>query len=167
MSLLLTFKAHQWPALLPQLAPFAGAATPIVTLQNGVPFWYVREPPLRKRRSRRDASARLFPDAQVVGGVVHVSGHIVAPGVDPPERRPALHVRRTARAATALALDALVARLFATRGSRRGGRSPTSARRVWLKLVNNVGLNPVSALRGMTIRPMLARSARARERCAR
>ncbi len=32
---------------------------------------------------------------------------------------------------------------------------PNIRERVWLKLVNNAGLNPVSALTGLTIRPLL------------
>jgi len=44
---LLTFKAHQWPGFVPQLTPAVAAGTTIVTLQNGVPFWFRRTPPLR------------------------------------------------------------------------------------------------------------------------
>ncbi len=78
-ALLLTFKAHQWPEFLAQLRPFADTPATIVTLQNGVPFWYVREPPLRSV-DPGGVIGGMFPDDRVVGGVVHVSGELPAPG---------------------------------------------------------------------------------------
>ncbi|MGA8534811.1 MAG: 2-dehydropantoate 2-reductase [Candidatus Tumulicola sp.] len=151
-ALLLTFKAHQWAPLLPQLAPFSGTGTSVVTFQNGVPFWYCRRPPLQSV-DPDGAIGRLFPDEQVIGGVVHVSGKIAAAGtvaqsgglryvvgspLGPPGPRVAALVAAMNDAELAAEADA-------------GIRST-----VWLKLVNNVGLNPVSALRGMSVRPMLA-----------
>lgn len=156
--LLLTFKAHQWPALLEQLASYAGSATRLVTMQNGVPFWYVREPPLHSV----DPGGRigeLFADSQVIGSVVHVSGEIVAPGRirqsgglryvfgDPgggcgPGARELVQLLK--RAGLAAEADSNVRQIL------------------WLKLVNNVGLNAVSVLRNATIKPMLE-DAQARE----
>lgn len=150
--LLLTFKAHQWPVLFPQLAPYARSATTLVTFQNGLPFWYVREPPLRSVDPDGIIGA-TFPDDQVLGGVVHVSGHLVEPG----------HVRQSGglryvagdpRGGRSARLEALVA---AMRGAGLAAEADANVRStVWLKLVNNVGLNTVSALRRMTIRPLLA-----------
>jgi 2-dehydropantoate 2-reductase len=152
-AVLLTFKSHHWADVLTQLEHLSGSDATIVTLQNGVPFWYVREPPPRSVDPGGRIAA-LFPDARVVGGVVHVSGHIAEPGVvvqsggmryvlgDPAGGEPTL--RTTALAET----------------MRAAGLTPevdTNIRAtVWLKLVNNAGLNPVSALRGITIKPMLA-----------
>ena len=78
--LLLTFKAHQWPAFRAQLEPFAAGTSTVVTMQNGLPFWYVREPPLESV-DPGGAIGNLFADDRVIGAVVHVSGQIVAPGV--------------------------------------------------------------------------------------
>ena len=152
---LLTFKAHQWPMLLPQLLPLSKSHTPIVTMQNGLPFWFARTPPLHTVDPKgRIGSA--FPDAQVLGGVVHVSGHIVEPGrihqsggtryllgeLDGVESE---RLRRLSDVMLDAGLDARI--------------EPNIRERVWLKLVNNAGLNPVSALTGLTIRPLLERSA--------
>jgi 2-dehydropantoate 2-reductase len=149
--LLLTFKAHQWPALLEQIAPFAGSDTQLVTMQNGVPFWYVREPALRSV-DPAGTIGELFPDSQVIGSVVHVSGAIVAPGRvrqsgglryvfgDPGggcSGRAAELVQLLQDAGLAAEADAQIRQT------------------VWLKLVNNTGLNTVSVLRNMTIKPML------------
>lgn len=151
-ALLLTFKAHHWPELLGQLKPFAGTAATIVTLQNGLPFWYVREPPLRSVDPNGEMG-RLFGDDRIVGGVIHISGEIVAPG----------HIRQSGGLRYVL-------------GAPNGGHSeraqelvgmfrhaglaaeldPNIRATVWLKLVNNAGLNSVSVLRRSTIKPMLA-----------
>jgi 2-dehydropantoate 2-reductase len=149
--LLLAFKAHQWPLLLEQIGSFAGTNTAVVTMQNGVPFWYVREPPLRSV-DPGGAIGDLFPDAQVIGSVVHVSGEIVAPG----------RVRQSGGlryglgdpgGASANRTAELVG-LFRHAGL-AAEADPQIRQTVWLKLVNNVGLNAVSVLRNMTIKPML------------
>jgi 2-dehydropantoate 2-reductase len=153
-ALLLTFKAHHWPAFLAQLEPFAATRTTIVTMQNGVPFWYLREPPLRSV-DPGGRIARLFGDDRVVGGVVHVSGAVVEPGV----------IRQSGGLryllGDALAGGALAAPLVEL--LRKAGLKAEADRdiraSVWLKLVNNAGLNPVSVLRRTTIKPMLSNAA--------
>ena len=150
--LILTFKSHQWPALLEQLAPFAHTATRVVTMQNGVPFWFVRTPPLRTVDPQGRIGA-LFDDAQVIGGVVHVSGHIVRPGCIH-QSGGTRYVLGTTDGRPDAGLDALVA---AMRGAGLQAELDTDVReKVWLKLVNNVGLNTVSTLRELTIQAMLS-----------
>ena len=149
--LLLAFKAHQWPSLLEQVAPFAGTDTVVVTMQNGVPFWYVREPPLRSV-DPGGTIGDLFQDTQVIGSVVHVSGEILAPG----------RVRQSGGLRYVLGdpdgdctnCTAELVRLFKHAGL-AAEADPEIRQTVWLKLVNNVGLNAVSVLRNMTIKPML------------
>lgn len=158
--LLLTFKAHQWPELIPMLLPFSGTSTLLATMQNGVPFWYVRDPPLESV-DPGGAIGRLFPDSQVIGSVVHVSGRIVAPG----------RVRQSGGLryvfgdpAGGCSHSKDLVELFRAAGLAAEADEDVRAT-VWLKLVNNVGLNAVSVLRNLTIKPMLANaSARAQVR---
>lgn len=151
-ALILTFKAHQWPAFRAQLEPFSRRTASIVTMQNGLPFWYVRKPPLASV-DPGGAIGRLFGDDRIVGGVVHVSGRIVAPGVVR-QSGGLRYVLGDPRGGSNARVEAL-AKVF-----RRAGLAPevdaNVRATVWLKLVNNSGLNPVSVLRGMTIKPMLA-----------
>jgi 2-dehydropantoate 2-reductase len=152
-ALILTFKAHQWPQLLEQIQDARYADATIVTLQNGVPFWFVRRPPLRSVDPGGTIGA-AFNDDRIVGGVVHVSGRIEAPGriaqsgglryllgaVSP----------QAGRRASALQEAMVAAGLSAE-------LDDTIRVPVWLKLVNNVGLNAVSTLTGASIRSMLER----------
>jgi 2-dehydropantoate 2-reductase len=148
---LLTFKAHQFDALLPQLEPSAQRGATFITLQNGVPFWLRRTPPLQTVDPGGRIGAML-PDTQLVGGVVHISGHIVEPGV--------LHQSSGMRLvlgaidpAAQPRLDALAAALEAAGVTAE--LPPNVANDVWQKLVNNTGFNPLSAKTGMTIHEMI------------
>jgi 2-dehydropantoate 2-reductase len=160
-ALLLTFKAHQWRELLPQLEPFSAGGGTIVTLQNGVPFWFVREPPLRSV-DPGGRIGRLFSDDRIVGGVVHVSGRLSAPGAVI-QSGGLRYVFGAPNGGTNDRTDRVIA-LFSQAGlSPEADASVRST--IWLKLVNNAGLNPVSALRRLTIKQLLAdREARAEVR---
>ncbi len=150
--LMLTFKAHQWPALLPALARFARRDTTIVTLQNGIPFWYVREPPLQSVDPHGEIG-KLFADEQIVGGVVHVSGRVSRPGTIV-QSGGTRYVLGSPSGTNNERTERVVALL------RQAGLAPelddSIRTTIWLKLVNNAGLNPVSTLRRLTIRPLLA-----------
>ena len=156
--LVLTFKAHQWPGFREQLEPFAAGSATIVTMQNGLPFWFVRQPPLQSV-DPGGAIGALFPDDRIIGAVVHVSGEILAPGIVR-QSGGLRYVLGDPRGIANTRLEVLAGLL------REAGLAPDIDSKiratVWLKLVNNAGLNPTSVLRGMTIKPMLAdRDARA------
>ncbi|MGD0969512.1 MAG: 2-dehydropantoate 2-reductase [Candidatus Aquilonibacter sp.] len=149
---LLTFKAHQWAGFIPQLAPAVAAGTVIVTLQNGVPFWFRRTPPLRTV-DPGGAIGALIPDAQTIGGVVHISGNIAEPGK--------IHQSgggRLVLGAMAAAVDEPLARLG--RAMREAALKPELEANIrhftWLKLINNASFNPVSTIHEFTIHEMLA-----------
>ncbi len=148
------FKAHQWPGLAAQFEHLSQTATQIVTLQNGVPFWYVREPPLRSV----DPDGRLgamFGDEQIIGAVVHVSGHMVEPG--------RIHQSGGTRylfgapgGGTTDRIETLVSALSWAELHPEVDENIRST--VWLKLVNNVGLNSTSTLHRLTMRQLLGRA---------
>ncbi|HTX57310.1 MAG TPA: 2-dehydropantoate 2-reductase [Candidatus Acidoferrales bacterium] len=149
---LLTFKAHQWPAFTTQLASSVAAGTVVVTLQNGVPFWFRRTPPLRTVDPGGTIGA-LVPDAQTIGGVVHISGNIAEPGK--------IHQSGGGRLVLG-AMDSIVDEPLARLGSalRDAGLAPELEANIrhftWLKLINNASFNPVSTIHEFTIHEMLA-----------
>jgi 2-dehydropantoate 2-reductase len=156
--LLLTFKAHQWPALIDQLARFSGTRTMIVTLQNGLPFWYLRTPPLRSV-DPEGKIGQLFGDEQVIGGVVHVSGDVPEHGLI--RQSGGLRYVLGLPENGASALDALVELLRSAGLKAEADRDIRAS--VWLKLVNNAGLNTVSVLRRATIKQLLSDDTARRE----
>jgi 2-dehydropantoate 2-reductase len=149
--LLLTFKAHQWPPLLEQLQGAAARGATAVTLQNGVPYWYLREPPLHTV-DPGGRIGRLFPDAQTIGGVVHVSGHVAAPGAIKQSGGLRYMLGNPTNTGSPL-LEALIATM--QNAGLAAERDADVRATVWLKLVNNVGLNTVGALRGLTVGQVL------------
>jgi 2-dehydropantoate 2-reductase len=148
---LLTFKSHQWPAFMPQLAAAAAAGTAVVTLQNGVPFWFRREPALQTV-DPGGAIGALFHDDRTIGGVVHVSGHIAEPG----KIRQSGGGRYIMHALDPDADDLVTQLATAMRVAGLAPEIEENIRHfVWLKLINNAGLNPVSTLHRLTIHKML------------
>jgi len=148
---LAAFKAHQWAPWVDQLAPAARAGLVVATLQNGVPFWFARTPPLQSVDPGGRIGA-LFPDAQTIGAVVHTSGRIAEPGTI--EQTGSTRYLFGDPAGGAGDAVRALCRMFA--GAGLGAEpDPDIRATVWLKLVNNAGLNPVSALRRMTVRAML------------
>ena len=55
----LAMKAHQVEAVADELPKLLGPHTLIVTMQNGIPFWYFHEP---RRRARRHAGEQRRPE---------------------------------------------------------------------------------------------------------
>jgi len=73
---LLALKAHQVAAVAPELHRLIGPDTAIVTLQNGVPWWYFTNCPALSKdaRSRRDPDgsiARHIDNERIIGTVVY------------------------------------------------------------------------------------------------
>lgn len=144
-AVLLSFKAHQWAALLPMLEPTVRAGTPVVTLQNGVPFWFARTPPLQSVDPGGVIGAAI-PEGAVIGAVVHQSGYIARPGLIVqsggmryPIGDPDGGVGATARALC----DAFA------RAGLQAQPDENVRERVWYKLLNNACANPLSAITGM------------------
>ena len=83
----LAMKAHQLDAVAPQLHHLVGPETAIVTMQNGIPFWYFHG----QRGAHEGAAVRSvdpdgtlaqqIPVRQVIGCVVYPAAELVAPGV--------------------------------------------------------------------------------------
>jgi 2-dehydropantoate 2-reductase len=148
---LLTFKSHQWAGVLPQLEGAVRAGSVFVTLQNGLPFWYSRERALESV----DPGGRIraaIPAEQIIGGVVHTSGVLTAPGAVRQSGSLLYPIGELDGSRTARITE--LSRLFESAGL-HAPIEPDIRRLVWRKLLGNLALNPVSALTGATVRAML------------
>jgi 2-dehydropantoate 2-reductase len=145
----LTVKAHNLPALAPQLGPLFHASTVVISGTNGIPWWFFRNFPGPLRDETLEAvdpgglQAAAFPGERVLGSVVHASARVLAPAE--------IHVLAADRfllgepdGTDSTRLRDLVAAL------RAGGIPAESSDRIrheiWAKLWGNMNMNPLSAL---------------------
>jgi 2-dehydropantoate 2-reductase len=148
---LLTFKSHQWSGVLPQLGPAIAGGASIVTLQNGLPFWYSRD----RAIEAVDPGGELLsgiPYESIIGGVVHSSGHVVRPGVIHQSGGMLYPLGELDGAVTARVTG--LAQAFESAGM-QAPVEPEIRRNIWRKVINNAALNPVSALTRATMHRML------------
>jgi 2-dehydropantoate 2-reductase len=151
---ILAVKAHQVQDVADRLPRLLGPHTPVVTMQNGIPFWYFHRHggPLEGHQVHTvDAGAPLaarIPPERVIGCVVYPAAELEAPGV----------VRQVEGDRLPLGeLDGSssdrVARISAT-FARAGFKAPvlTDIRsEIWLKLWGNLSFNPISGLSHATL----------------
>ncbi|HEX8968747.1 MAG TPA: 2-dehydropantoate 2-reductase [Chloroflexota bacterium] len=151
----LTVKAHALSSLAPQIGPLLGPSTAVVTAQNGLPWWYFLrgyEGPLAGTQLRTvdpdGAIAANIDIARVIGCVVYPATRVVEPGVIE-------HVEGTRFSlgepdgSKSPRSQAVAAELV-----RAGLKAPVRPRirnELWLKLLGNVALNPISALTRATL----------------
>jgi 2-dehydropantoate 2-reductase len=142
----LAVKAPALPAVATRIGPLLGEDTVVMPAMNGVPWWFLTEPPLRAV-DPEGAIAAAVPRRYLLGCVVHFSSAVSRPGV----------VRH-------ISGDTLIV------GEPDGGVSPRAERvaqtlggagfqvrvsadvrtDVWYKLWGNMTMNPISSLTGAT-----------------
>jgi 2-dehydropantoate 2-reductase len=151
-------KAHGLPQLAPQLRPVLGPDTTVVSTQNGIPWWYFQgfggdwEGLCLDRVDPGGVISSAIEAQRVVGSIVYFSTEIPAPGViqhiagnrislGEPDGTRSDRCRRIA--------EALIA---------SGLRCPITTRirhEIWVKVLGNASLNPVSALTRATLAQMV------------
>lgn len=152
--LIVALKAHQIAGALDAMAPLIGPDTSLVMAQNGVPWWYFYKHggPFEDRRVEAVDPGGVIWDTlrpeRVIGCVVYPSCEIIAPGVirHIEDQRFSLGEPDGSRS------DRVVRLAEVLNGS--GLRAPVRSRlrnEIWLKLIGNVALNPVSALTRTTL----------------
>ncbi len=150
----IALKAHQIIGMLEAIAPCIGSSTQIVAMQNGIPWWYFQnhggehEGLILERVDPGGVLARTFDPARVIGCAVYSSTEIVEPGV-------VKHIEGT-RFSLGHPSGAITPELRAISAAfvAAGLKAPieTNLRRdVWIKLLGNVCLNPISALTRATL----------------
>lgn len=153
-AVLLTVKAHQVIDLLADLPALLGPQTLLVTMVNGVPWWYFQRLPGPWEGRTLDsvdpggALARTIDPAQLIGSVVYPAAELVAPGVvrvieGNRFSLGELDGNRSER------IDALSQALMGA-----GFKAPVSRdirAELWVKLWGNLSFNPISALTHATL----------------
>ena len=151
---ILATKAHQVAAVAGELPRLFGDDTAVVTMQNGIPFWYFHKlgGPLEGNPVRSVDSdgqlARRIPPGRVIGCVVYPASELVAPGV-------VRHVEGDRFPLGELdgSLSERVNRISEC-FTRAGFKAPVLGdirSEIWLKLWGNLTFNPISGLTHATL----------------
>ena len=151
---ILAMKAHQVTPIADQLAPLLGPDTTIVTMQNGIPFWYFQKHGGEFDGRRVESVdpggiiADHIPIERVIGCVVYPACEMVAPGVIQHIEGNRFPVGELDGAETPRVKA--IAELFKNAGL----KSPVLNKirdEIWLKLWGNLTFNPISALTQATL----------------
>ena len=151
---LLALKAHQVAAVAASMPALYADHTAVVTMQNGVPWWYFHKldgqfegRPVTKVDPDGTVAAHI-PSERVIGSVVYPASELVAPGVVKviEGNRFSLGEPDNSKSERALRLSEAL--------TRAGFKAPVSSdlrSEIWLKLWGNLTFNPISALTHSTL----------------
>jgi 2-dehydropantoate 2-reductase len=151
---ILAVKAHQLPAVARQVPELFGPQTVVVTMQNGIPYWYFHRHGgalagnIVRSVDPEGAISRLIPAERVLGCVVYPATELLEPGVVQHiegDRLPVgeLDGTRSERAER-------VSRCLTDAGFKAPVLGDVRAE-IWLKLWGNLTFNPISALTRSTL----------------
>lgn len=153
-AVLLTVKAHQVGDLLPDLQELLGPNTLVVTMINGIPWWYFhRLGGAHEGRGLESVDpggrvAAAIGSDRIIGSVVYPAAELVSPGVVRviEGNRFTLGELDGSRSERIEALSQAM--------MRAGFKAPVSRDirgEIWLKLWGNLSFNPISALTHATL----------------
>jgi len=151
---ILALKAHQLESIADQLHHLLGPETAIVTMQNGIPYWYFHknggalEGSSLKTVDPSGEISEKIPASRVIGCVVYPASELIAPGVVrhfEGERFPlgeldGSHSERVTR----------ISECFVKAGFKAPVLDDIRSE-IWLKLWGNLSFNPISALTHSTL----------------
>jgi 2-dehydropantoate 2-reductase len=151
---LLTVKAHQVVDLLPELRDLFGPQTAVVTMINGVPWWYFHKlagPHEGRALSSVDPEGRIarhIEPERVIGSVVYPAAELLQPAIVRviEGNRFTLGEPDGSRSERIEALSQTM--------MRAGFKAPVSKdirSEIWVKLWGNLSFNPISALTHATL----------------
>jgi 2-dehydropantoate 2-reductase len=151
---ILAMKAHQVESVANAVPKLFGPETIVVTMQNGIPYWYFHEHggelagSIVRSVDSTGLIGREIPAERVIGCVVYPASELVAPGVVKHiegDRFPVgeLDGSRSVRVAR-------VSECFTKAGFKAPILDDVRAE-IWLKLWGNLTFNPISALTRSTL----------------
>jgi 2-dehydropantoate 2-reductase len=151
----LTLKAHSIPAVAGAIGSALGNDSCIVGAQNGIPWWYFEDRHLESV-DPGGVIARNIPYPKVVGCIAYPAALVVEPGVIEhlEGNRFSLGEPDGSKSGRAQTISSIL--------MKAGFKAPVQSRlrnEVWLKVLGNATLNPVSALTRATLAEILASTA--------
>jgi 2-dehydropantoate 2-reductase len=151
---IIAVKAPALPAVAQRIAPLLGPETIVLTAMNGVPWWFLQGgfggSVSGTQLQAVDPGGKIdaaIPARHVIGGVVHASCALDAPGVVRHRFGNGLIVGEPSGESTARVR--MLHELLSTAGFDTQ-ISPQIQKEVWYKLWGNMTVNPISALTGAT-----------------
>lgn len=155
----LALKAHSLTPALDQIAPLLGPDTAVVTMQNGVPWWYFHDDggPLEGTRLNAvDPGGKIWErigPQRVIGSVVYPAVEVDAPGLirHVEGKRFSLGEPSGERSERVT----LLAEEMVKAGLQVPVRDDIRSE-IWVKLWGNLSFNPISALTGSTLAAIVA-----------
>jgi 2-dehydropantoate 2-reductase len=151
---ILAMKAHQLEAVALDVPKLFGPETVVVTMQNGIPYWYfhrhggVLEGTIVRSVDPEGVVSARIPAARVLGCVVYPASELVAPGVVrhiEGDRFPVGELDGSTSARVQRVSDCFTA---------AGFKAPVLDNiraEMWLKLWGNLSFNPISGLSHSTL----------------
>jgi 2-dehydropantoate 2-reductase len=155
---ILTLKAHQVAAVAADLPALMHADTRVITMQNGIPWWYFHKLPgeLGQRYQGTPVRsvdpdgiiARYIPVDRVIGSVVYPASEVISPGI--------IKVIEGNRFTLGEidGSDTPSIRAISDAFKAAGFKAPVISdirSEIWLKLWGNLSFNPISALTHATL----------------
>jgi 2-dehydropantoate 2-reductase len=151
---ILALKAHHIAAIVPRLPALYGPDTMVMTVQNGLPWWYFQRHGGEFDGRRLECldpdgsiEANIGPE-RIIGCVVYPAAEVVAPGVIrhvEGDRFPVGELDGSESERVQRLYDLLIAAGFRS-------RLLTAVRsEIWLKAWGNLSFNPISALTHATL----------------
>ncbi|MGH7763493.1 MAG: ketopantoate reductase family protein [Candidatus Dormibacteraceae bacterium] len=149
-TVFITLKAHSIPPVAPAIGAALSMDASVVGAMNGIPWWYFRDKHL-ETVDPGGVIARSIPYDRVVGSVVYAATTLVEPGVIEHEEgnRWSLGEPDGTKSERVKAISAMLAAA--------GFKAPVTTRlrgEIWVKLLGNATLNPLSALTRATLAEM-------------
>jgi 2-dehydropantoate 2-reductase len=151
---ILSVKAHQVESVAEQVPRLFRPETAVVTMQNGIPYWYFHRHggelagSVVRSVDARGTIGRLIPCERVVGCVVYPAAELIAPGVVHHIEGDRFPVGELDGSSSERVQR--ISQCFTHAGLRAPVLNDIRAE-IWLKLWGNLTFNPISALTRATL----------------
>jgi 2-dehydropantoate 2-reductase len=151
---IIAVKAYHVPLIAPKLRALLGPDTVVITIQNGIPWWYFHKHSGELEGCRLESvdptgeiDANIEPD-RIIGCVVYPAAEVIAPGVIKHVEGNRFPVGELDGSMSGRA--ELVAQTFNKAGFKSFVLDNIRAE-IWLKAWGNLSFNPISALTQATL----------------